>query len=194
MKRKVLFCALLVLLSSADFTWAKGKRKKTKKVNRTEMVEADCYEEIDNFDFLYAGNDSTATSFALSNDIMNQATSLIGARYRSGSKGPNAFDCSGFTSYVFGKSDISIGNSSRDQYARNIPIKRWEMQRGDLVFFSSPGSGRSQVGHVGIVVDYDPISNSFTFIHASSKEGVTISSSTEAYYNRRFIGARRVAK
>ena len=194
MKRKVLFCALLVLLSSADFTWAKGKRKKTKKVNRTEMAEADYYEEIDNFDFLYAGNDSNATSFALSNDIMNQATSLIGARYRSGSKGPNAIDCSGYTSYVFGKSDISIGNSSRDQYARNIPIKRWEMQRGDLVFFSSPGSGRSRVGHVGIVVDYDPISNSFTFIHASSKEGVTISSSTEAYYNRRFIGARRVAK
>ncbi len=193
MKQKIILCALLVLLSSVDVAWAKGKRKRTKKVNRTEQRDM-AYEEIDNFDFLYANNDSTSSSFALSNDIMNQATSLIGTRYRSGSKGPYAFDCSGFTSYVFGQSDISIGNSSRDQYVRNIPIKRWEMQRGDLVFFSSPGSGRSQVGHVGIVVDYDPINNSFTFIHASSREGVTISSSTETYYDRRFIGARRVAK
>ncbi len=192
MKQKIILCALLVLLSSVDVTWAKGKRKRTKKVNRTEMAEA-AYEEIDNFDFLYTDNDSTGSSFALSNDIMNQATSLIGTRYRSGSKGPYAFDCSGFTSYVFGQSDISIGNSSRDQFVRNIPIKRWEMQRGDLVFFTSPRSGR-QVGHVGIVVDYDPINNSFTFIHASTNEGVTISSSTEGYYERRFIGARRVAK
>ena len=180
---------MLVLLSSVDMTWAKGKRKKTRKTQRTETV----YEEIENFDFLYTDDyDGTAT-FATSNSIMDQATALIGARYRSGSKGPYAFDCSGFTSYVFGQHDINIGCSSRDQYARNIPIKRWEMQRGDLVFFTSPRSGRG-VGHVGIVMDYDPIHNTFTFIHASTNEGVKISSSTEGYYNRRYVGARRVAK
>lgn len=180
---------MLVLLSSVDMTSAKGKKKKTRKVQRTEAV----YEEIDNFDFLYSNDYDTNTSFATMDDIMDQATALIGSRYHSGSKGPYAFDCSGFTSYVFGQNDISIGSSSRDQYARNMPIKRYEMQRGDLVFFTSPRSGRS-VGHVGIVMDFDPINNTFTFIHASTNEGVKISSSTEGYYERRFVGVRRVAK
>jgi cell wall-associated NlpC family hydrolase len=65
------------------------------------------------------------------------------------------------------------------------------MQRGDLVFFTSPGSGRS-VGHVGIVVDVNPANNTFRFIHASSSDGVKISNSTDGFYARRFVGVRRV--
>ena len=85
----------------------------------------------------------------------------------------------------------NIGSSSRDQYARNVPVSRSEMQRGDLVFFTSPSSGRN-VGHVGIVVDVDPINRTFNFIHASSSEGVKISNSNDGFYARRFIGVRRV--
>ena len=85
----------------------------------------------------------------------------------------------------------NIGASSRDQYARNIPVSRSEMQRGDLVFFTSPNSGRN-VGHVGIVVDVDPITRSFNFIHASSSSGVKITNSNDGFYARRFIGVRRV--
>jgi cell wall-associated NlpC family hydrolase len=65
------------------------------------------------------------------------------------------------------------------------------LQSGDLVFFTSPRSGRG-VGHVGIVVDVDPINNTFTFIHASTNNGITINSSTDSGYARRYIGARRV--
>jgi cell wall-associated NlpC family hydrolase len=64
------------------------------------------------------------------------------------------------------------------------------MQRGDLVFFTSPGSGRG-VGHVGIVVDVNE-NGTFTFIHASTREGVKISNSTDGYYARRYVGVRRV--
>ncbi len=188
MKQKIIFCILLMLLSSVDVALAKGKKKKAKKIQRTEM-----YEEIDNFDFLYADGYDVNMSFASTDDILQQATSFIGTRYRLGSKGPYSFDCSGFTSYVYGQNNIAIGCSSRDQYARNIPIRREEMQPGDLVFFTSPHSGHG-VGHVGIIMDYDPISNSFTFIHASSKGGVKISHSTDGNYSRRYIGVRRVAK
>ena len=167
---------------------ARSRKKKTKKVVRTEQ-----YEEIENFDFLYADEYDTNVSFATVGDILEQAVQHLGARYRSGSKGPHAFDCSGFTSFVYGQNNISIGCSSRDQYARNIPISREEMQPGDLVFFTSPGSGLN-VGHVGIIVDVDPINDTFTFIHASSKDGVKISQSTDGYYERRYIGVRRVAK
>lgn len=190
MKQKIIFCILLMLLSSVDVAVAKGKKKKAKKIQRTETVYE---EEIDNFDFLYADGYDVNMNFASTDDILNRATSLLGARYRSGSKGPYTFDCSGFTSYVYGQNNISIGCSSRDQYARNIPIRREEMQPGDLVFFTSPHSGRN-VGHVGIVIDYDPINDTFIFIHASSKNGVKISNSTDGNYTRRYIGVRRVAK
>lgn len=121
-----------MLLSSVDVALAKGKKKKARKVQRTEM-----YEEIDNFDFLYSNDYDVNMSFASTDDILSQATSFIGTRYRLGSKGPYAFDCSGFTSYVYGQNNISIGCSSRDQYARNIPIRTEEMQPGDLVLHQS---------------------------------------------------------
>ena len=125
------------------------------------------------------------------NTLIEEAFSHIGKRYRSGGKGPTAFDCSGFTSYVFKKLNYVIGHSSRDQYARNKPIKRNEMQRGDLVFFTSPRSGKN-VGHVGIVVDVEDEGKTFTFIHASTNEGIKVNRSTDGFYARRYVGVRRV--
>ena len=123
--------------------------------------------------------------------IMTEAFRHLGTRYRSGGKGPKAFDCSGFTSYVFARMGHAIGHSSREQYSRNTPINVSDMRRGDLVFFTSPGSGRN-VGHVGIVVDVDPTTKKFTFIHASTSGGVKVNSSTDGFYARRFVGIRRV--
>lgn len=150
-------------------------------------------DEIGNYDFLYTdGGDNLNYDELMTENLIDEAISHLGARYVYGSKGPKTFDCSGFTSYVYKRqNNVFIGASSRDQYARNTPISRSELQSGDLVFFTSPRSGRN-VGHVGIVVDVDPISNTFTFIHASTKEGVKISRSNESYYQRRYVGARRV--
>ena len=193
MSRKIILCALLILFASGDI--ANGKVKKgAKKTAKTTVVEKQQTEEIDNYDFLYEGSDDLNLEYddMAINGLLDEAMSHIGARYRSGSKGPYAFDCSGFTSYVFRQLGVAnIGASSRDQYARNMPVSRSEMQRGDLVFFTSPRSGRG-VGHVGIVVDVDPITNTFRFIHASSSEGVKISNSNDGFYARRFIGVRRV--
>ena len=196
MKKKTILCALLILFTSGDMAIGKVRKATKKKVHKTTaLATQERYEEIDNFDFLYenTGDDLNLDYHTLTeNSLLDEAMSHLGARYRSGSKGPNAFDCSGFTSYVykqFGSCDI--GCSSRDQYARNMPVSRSDMKRGDLVFFTSPSSGRN-VGHVGIVVDVDPINNTFNFIHASSSEGVKISNSNDGFYARRFIGVRRV--
>ena len=194
--RKIILCTLLLLFASGEMVNGKV-RKATKKNTQktTAVVEQERIEEIDNFDFLYeSGIDDLNVGYEslTINSLLDEAMSHIGARYRSGSKGPNAFDCSGFTSYVFRQVEgTNIGSSSRDQYARNVPVSRSEMQRGDLVFFTSPSSGRN-VGHVGIVVDVDPINRTFNFIHASSSEGVKISNSNDGFYARRFIGVRRV--
>ena len=193
MSRKIILCALLILFASGDI--ANGKvRKSAKRTAKTTTVIQESEKEIDNFDFLYEGNDDLNVEYdnMAINGLLDEAMSHIGARYRSGSKGPYAFDCSGFTSYVFRQLGAgNIGASSRDQYARNMPVSRSEMQRGDLVFFTSPRSGRN-VGHVGIVVDVDPITNTFNFLHASTSDGVKISNSNDGFYARRFIGVRRV--
>lgn len=149
-------------------------------------------EEIDNFDFIYNNGEIKNYDEILVENLMDEAYSHIGTPYRYGSKGPRTFDCSGFTSYVFKQQfGVFIGSSSRDQYARNMPIERNEMQRGDLVFFTGTRT-RKGIGHVGIIVEADSIGKTFTFIHASSKGGVKISKSTDGYYTRRYVGVRRV--
>lgn len=195
--RKIVLCALLLTLAIGDIANGKVRKSTKKKIQHTTIAaqQQQHYDEIDNYDFLYAGaSDDLNLDYdvATINCLLDEAVSHIGARYRSGSKGPNAFDCSGFTSYVYRQMGYTdIGASSRDQYARNIPVSRSEMQRGDLVFFTSPNSGRN-VGHVGIVVDVDPVTRTFNFIHASSSSGVKISNSNDGFYARRFIGVRRV--
>ena len=126
-----------------------------------------------------------------SDAILSQAMSLLGAKYRSGGADPRGFDCSGFTSYVYGQNGISIGRSSRDQYAQNTPINRNQIRPGDLVFFSGTRIG-SGVGHVGIVTEVDKSADTFFFIHSSTNGGVVVTSSANAYYAQRYLGARRV--
>ena len=195
MTLKTILCTLLILFATGNAANGKVRKTAKKKAQPAAVVTQERDEEIGNFDFLYADSrDDLNLEFdALAvNGLLDEAMTHIGARYRSGSKGPNAFDCSGFTSYVFRQMGVDdIGASSRDQYARNFPVSRSQMQRGDLVFFTSPRSGRN-VGHVGIVVDVDPVTQTFRFIHASTSEGVKISNSTDGFYARRFVGVRRV--
>lgn len=192
---RTILCTLLILFATGNAANGKVRKTAKKKAQPVAVVTQERDEEIGNFDFLYAdSHDDLNLEFddLAVNGLLDEAMTHIGARYRSGSKGPNAFDCSGFTSYVFRQMGVAnIGASSRDQYARNYPVSRSQMQRGDLVFFTSPRSGRN-VGHVGIVVDVDPDTQTFRFIHASTSEGVKISNSTDGFYARRFIGVRRV--
>lgn len=122
--------------------------------------------------------------------IVAQAQRYLGRPYRRGSKGPSAFDCSGFTSYVYKSLNIRLNSCSRSQYTEGISVNRDEVHTGDLVFFAGRNS-RGGVGHVGIVTEVKG-DGSFDFIHASCSQGVTVSNSTEAYYNNRYRGARRI--
>lgn len=122
--------------------------------------------------------------------IVAQAQQYLGRPYRRGSKGPSAFDCSGFTSYVYKSLNIRLNSCSRSQYTEGISVNKDEVHTGDLVFFSGRNS-KGGVGHVGIVIEVKE-DGSFNFIHASCSQGVTVSNSTEAYYNNRYRGARRI--
>ena len=78
--------------------------------------------------------------------VMVTAASLKGRPYRYGATGPSAFDCSGYTRYVFARNGISLPRTSRAQYQATKRISKAGARKGDLVFF---GRG-SAVYHVGI--------------------------------------------
>lgn len=159
--------------------------------NDRDGNEEQQYEEIDNYDFIYDNeNNGEDVEFSLIDDVLDEAFSHLGARYRRGQSGPNAFDCSGFTSYVFKNMGIELNRSSRAQYTQGEAVSKDNLRTGDLVFFTG-SSTRGPIGHVGIVVDVDKVDGSFSFIHASTS-GVTVSNSGERYYARRYVGARRV--
>ena len=131
----------------------------------------------------------TSETSRLIDDLLDEGRTHIGKRYVHGAKGPSAFDCSGFTSYVYRQFGYNISPSSRAQYLEGTPVDRKNLRKGDLVFFTSRSSG-GNVGHVGIVVSADNATGNFKFIHASIK-GVKISD-FEGYYVGRYIGAKRI--
>jgi cell wall-associated NlpC family hydrolase len=76
------------------------------------------------------------------------ATALgqVGDRYQHAAMGPDAFDCSGLTSYAYAAAGISLPHSSRAQSQLGTQVSRAELQAGDLVFFYDP------VSHVGLYI------------------------------------------
>jgi cell wall-associated NlpC family hydrolase len=79
-------------------------------------------------------------------NVLSIAAAQQGDRYQYGANGPDSFDCSGFTQYVFGKVGISLPHSSSAQRSVARPVS--SPQPGDLVFVYNGGGG--SVGHVAI--------------------------------------------
>ena len=65
------------------------------------------------------------------------ALAQVGDPYQHGASGPDAFDCSGLTSYAYAAAGISLPHSSRAQSELGTQVSRGELQPGDLVFFYS---------------------------------------------------------
>ena len=79
-------------------------------------------------------------------NVLSIAAAQSGDRYQYGANGPDSFDCSGFTQYVFGKVGISLPHSSGAQ--RSMARRVSNPQPGDLVFVHNGGGG--SVSHVAI--------------------------------------------
>lgn len=119
-----------------------------------------------------------------SDAIIDLAKQYLGVRYVWGGTSPSGFDCSGFVLYLYENNEISLPRVSTSQYKTGTVVAREQLQRGDLVFFNTDGSGAS---HVGIYI------GDGQFIHASSgAHKVTISTLSGGYYASHYLGARRV--
>ncbi len=138
-------------------------------------------------------NAQSELSHPLANRMVDYAERFLGTRYRLGATGPSAFDCSGFTSYVYKKFGITINRTSRAQFLQGDKVSVSNLRPGDLMFFSSRSSGRGNVGHVAMVVSVDRENGTCKFIHASVKRGVTYQTFPDnGYYSRNYLGARRI--
>lgn len=139
----------------------------------------------------FATDDAVATA----NDMLSLARTFLGLHYRYGGRTPKGFDCSGFTSYIFSQFGYDLKRSSREQFRYDgDEVDRMQVQPGDLIFFKGRNSRSATVGHVGIVVDGDPVTGEITFIHSACTSGISIDTTNDPYYAKRFIGVKRVIK
>lgn len=132
---------------------------------------------------------------ALRDSIVMESTKHLGKKYQYAGKGPNRFDCSGFTGYVFRQFGYELAASSASQYLQGDKVSVEDAKKGDLIFFKGSNAKSKGVGHVGIISEVIPDGKNTTlrFIHASISSGITIDNyPTADYYKIRFIGIKRI--
>ncbi|MTI24773.1 NlpC/P60 family protein [Fulvivirga kasyanovii] len=126
----------------------------------------------------------------LRDSLVDYALTLQGRPYKYAGKGPNVFDCSGFTCYVYKNFNFQLPASSSLQSKFGVETVTEEVKKGDLLIFKSPRPGVNSVGHVGMVVSNE--NGKINFIHSSTRRGVVIDSLSHKHYKARYLGARRV--
>jgi cell wall-associated NlpC family hydrolase len=119
-------------------------------------------------------------------DLVVNAMGFLGVPYRrGGNTAESGFDCSGFVRAMYEQTvGLVLPRRARDQAAVTETIERQDLQPGDLVFFNTM---RTKFSHVGIYLGDNK------FIHSPKPgEQVRIDDMRQAYWDRRFNGARRV--
>ncbi len=133
-----------------------------------------------------SGSNNSVSASASS--VIAYAKTLLGKPYVWGAQGPNSFDCSGFTYYVFkNKAGIILPRTSSAQSKYGTYVSRNNLRAGDLVFFDTNGANNGQVSHVGLYIGNGQM------IHASySQKKIVIDNFNSSYFKRTFVNGRRV--
>lgn len=130
--------------------------------------------------------DATETASSdLGAQIVAYAEEYLGTPYVLGGNGPNQFDCSGFTKYVYSHFGYTLNRTATDQLQNAVSVSKDELQPGDLVFFKYRTS--KPVSHVGIYI------GNGEFIHASTNRYVVqIDQMESGHYANVYVYARRI--
>jgi len=112
---------------------------------------------------------------------------LQGSPYVWAEEGPESFDCSGLTYYMYGSMGIEIPRVAREQAKVGKRISVRELKYGDLIFFDTDKRRRGRITHVGMY-----LGNGW-FTHASTvkREVIYSNLNTSRYYKKRLRICRR---
>ena len=126
--------------------------------------------------------------FTQNDELLEIAKEYLGVPYIWAANGPSAFDCSGYTKYVFKQRGITLPRYSGHQANVGMKVSYDELEKGDLVFFDTTKGFHRKVNHVGIYIGDNQ------FIHASSarKRVMITSFEKKKFYKHRFLHGRRV--
>ena len=120
-------------------------------------------------------------------NLKKMVKKLQGSPYVWAEEGPNSFDCSGFTYYMYGSMGIEIPRVAREQAKVGKRIAIRALKYGDLIFFDTNKKHRGRITHVGMY-----LGNGW-FTHASTVKHEVIYSNlnTSRYYKKRLRICRR---
>ncbi len=122
---------------------------------------------------------------ASGNSVAEFAKQYVGYSYVYGGSGPTAFDCSGFTMYVFQQFGINLPHNAVTQSNYGAYVSKENLVPGDLVIFNDYSN--TSIGHAGIYIGNGKI------VHAeNSYSGVTTDTIMSGYYDVRFVEGRRL--
>ncbi len=106
-----------------------------------------------------------------------------GVRYQLGGFSKKGVDCSGFVSITFKeKFAIPLPRTTQQLAKQGFEIPRSQLKAGDLIFFKTSPNVR----HVGIYIENGK------FLHASTSQGVMISTIHNTYWQKRYWKATRL--
>ena len=165
--------------ADTTLTSSKGITLKTSELKTAKVIKAPSDTETT------SDSESKASRGAISkgNEVVNYAYKFLGKPYVYGANGPNAFDCSGLTQYVYNKFGAGLSRTTYTQVEEGTKVKRSDLRAGDLVFFNTEGS----ISHVGIYI------GNGEFIHAPrTGKPVMVSSLGDGYYLEKYATARRI--
>ena len=140
-----------------------------------QAAQLQAQQQADN-SFINRGEIPEVSGSVSGSAIVSYAYQFLGYPYVYGATGPNAFDCSGFTSYVYrNAAGIEITRTTYSQIGVGTPVSYSELQPGDLVFTYNNE-------HVGIYV------GGGQYIHAPQPgDSVKVSPITSFYAARRVV-------
>jgi len=134
--------------------------------------------------------DQSAIELAIpQNEWVQATTNWRGTPYRDGGTSREGVDCSGLVQQLYKEvRNQDVPRTTAEQWDRSVSTGTGQLQPGDLVFFNTRRIFGDETTHVGLVV------GNRVFVHASTSMGVTYGSLDDAYWSKRFTGARRFDK